>query len=271
MHVFAAHEDLLQHGLIGGVREHAQLDLRVVGGDQHVAVLGLEAAADLAPERRADRDVLHVRVRAREAPGLRAGLQERRVDARALVDDLRAARRGRSWRASRARASARSSARSRARRGSPAARARRSRSQSCHGACATARASRRGSRRAAAARRSRTPPRRAAKISSSSASSSSRTRPLISARRSRFRRTPSSSISRSTATSGSSISLITRSRPRSAICSRCQAASAREQQRVGGERVLEVAGQTALFAQLVERDSRVGRARAGRRRAACRA
>ena len=66
-----------------------------------------------------------------------------------------------------------------------------------------------------------------AKMSSSSAISSARTRALISARRSRFRRTPSSSISRNTATSGSSISSITRSRPRSAICSRCQAASAR--------------------------------------------
>ena len=31
MHVLAALEDLLQHGLVGDVREHAQLDLRVVG------------------------------------------------------------------------------------------------------------------------------------------------------------------------------------------------------------------------------------------------
>ena len=48
----------------------------------------------------------------------------------------------------------------------------------------------------------------------------------ISARRSRFRRTPATSMSRSTLTSGSSTSAMSDSRPRSASCSRCQAASA---------------------------------------------
>ena len=89
VHVLAAREDLLQHRLVGHVREHAQLDLGVVGGDQHAALLGLEAAADLAAERRADRDVLHVRVGARQAARLGDRLQERGVDARALVDQLR--------------------------------------------------------------------------------------------------------------------------------------------------------------------------------------
>ena len=65
-----------------------------------------------------------------------------------------------------------------------------------------------------------------AKISRSSPSISSRTRVVISPRRSRFSRTPSSSRSRSTRTSGNSISSITASSPRSAICSRCQSASA---------------------------------------------
>ena len=50
MHVFPSREDLLQHRLLGGVGEHAQLDLRVVGGDQHAPLLGLEAAADLAAQ-----------------------------------------------------------------------------------------------------------------------------------------------------------------------------------------------------------------------------
>ena len=61
------------------VREHAQLDLRVVDRDQRVAGLGDEAGADLAPDLRADRDVLQVRVDRREAPGRGVRLQQRRV------------------------------------------------------------------------------------------------------------------------------------------------------------------------------------------------
>ena len=49
------------------VRQHAQLDLRVVGRDQHVAGLGDERAADLAAELGADRDVLQVRIAAAQA------------------------------------------------------------------------------------------------------------------------------------------------------------------------------------------------------------
>ena len=66
VHVLAALEDLLQHLLAGDVGEDAQLDLRVVGGDQAAPVLGDEAAADLAAELRPDRDVLEVRVGARQ-------------------------------------------------------------------------------------------------------------------------------------------------------------------------------------------------------------
>ena len=89
MDVLAAQEDLLQRGLVGDVGEHAQLDLRVVGRDQHVPGRGLEAAADLAPELGAHRDVLHVRVRRGEAARRRGGLHERRVDPRLGVDHLR--------------------------------------------------------------------------------------------------------------------------------------------------------------------------------------
>ena len=77
--VLAALEDLLEHVLAGDVGEHAQLDLRVVDRDQHVAGLGDEAGADLAPGLRADRDVLEVRVDRREPPGRRVRLQQRRV------------------------------------------------------------------------------------------------------------------------------------------------------------------------------------------------
>ena len=60
---------------LGQVREHAQLDLRVVGRDQHVARRGHERAPDLAPELGADRNVLQVRIgaaqdaRSRRPPG----------------------------------------------------------------------------------------------------------------------------------------------------------------------------------------------------------
>ena len=102
-------EDLLEHRLVGDVGEHPQLDLRVVGADQHVAGVGLEAAADLAARaacgsgrsggwgwsRRAGRS-------ARPPAGTSCGCARARRPATA-------ARRGRSWPSCRrARASARS-------------------------------------------------------------------------------------------------------------------------------------------------------------------
>ena len=77
MHVLAADEDLLEHRLVGDVGQDAQLDLRVVGADEHVAGRGLEAAADLAAQLGAHRDVLHVRVR-RGQPAGRRGRPARR-------------------------------------------------------------------------------------------------------------------------------------------------------------------------------------------------
>ena len=88
VHVLAALEDLAQDRLVGDVREHAQLDLRVVHRDQQLAGRRLEAAADLAPQRRAYGHVLHVGIRARQAAGLRDGLQEGGVDPRLGVDEL---------------------------------------------------------------------------------------------------------------------------------------------------------------------------------------
>ena len=240
-------------GSLGGVREHAQLDLRVVGGDQHVARLGLEAAADLAPERRADRDVLHVRVGARQPPGLRDRLQERRVDARALVDELRQhVEVGLDQRRELAPAldlrddlvlvaDRLQHARVGREAGLAAALARQAELLEQD----LAELLRRGDQelRRRRARRSRVRARR----------SPSRTRSVISARRSTFSRTPSSSISRSTEHErqldlahhllepalGDLLALPVRERA--------------EQHRLGGERVLEVAGQPALLAQLGER------------------
>ena len=84
MDVVAARERVDQRLVAGQVREHAQLDLRVVGGDQHVPGLGDEGAADLAADLGADRDVLQVRIAAAQAPGRGDRLVELRVDAAGL-------------------------------------------------------------------------------------------------------------------------------------------------------------------------------------------
>ena len=79
--VFAAAEGVDEQRVLGEVREQAQLDLRVVGGEQHVAGRGDEGGADLAAELGADGDVLQVRVGRREAAGGGAGLVESGVEA----------------------------------------------------------------------------------------------------------------------------------------------------------------------------------------------
>ena len=63
------------------MRQHAQLDLRVVRGDQQPVRRACdEGAADPPSERRADRDVLEIRAAAREPSGGGNGLVEGRVD-----------------------------------------------------------------------------------------------------------------------------------------------------------------------------------------------
>ncbi len=79
--VVAAREGRGQRLVARQVRQHAQLDLRVVGRDEHVAGLGDEGAADLAAERGADRDVLQVRIAAAQASGGGHRLVEHRVHA----------------------------------------------------------------------------------------------------------------------------------------------------------------------------------------------
>jgi hypothetical protein len=81
VHVLAALEDLAQTSSPGDVREHAQLDLRVVDAEQHVAGLGDEAGADLAAV--SVRIGMFCRFGLIDAsrPGGGVDLQERRVDA----------------------------------------------------------------------------------------------------------------------------------------------------------------------------------------------
>ena len=76
VNVFAAPERFDQRIFLRQVREHAQLDLRVVGRNQHEPGIGDERAPDLAPEIRADGNVLQVGIAAAEAPGRRHRLIE---------------------------------------------------------------------------------------------------------------------------------------------------------------------------------------------------
>ncbi len=79
--VLAVAEGLDERRLFGEVREHAQLDLRVVGRDQHVAGFGDEGAPDLAADVGPDRDVLQVGIAAAQPPGRRDRLVEAGVHA----------------------------------------------------------------------------------------------------------------------------------------------------------------------------------------------
>ena len=63
MDVQALGEGGFQLGDVAHMGQEAQLDLAVVGADQHLARLGHEGLADLAALLRPDRDVLQVRVR----------------------------------------------------------------------------------------------------------------------------------------------------------------------------------------------------------------
>ncbi len=56
--VFVFAERVGEHRIFRHMREHAQLDLRVVADDQQRAAVGAEGAADLAAQLGADRDVL---------------------------------------------------------------------------------------------------------------------------------------------------------------------------------------------------------------------
>ena len=96
--VLADAERLDQRLVAGQVRQHPQLDLRVVGRDQHVAGRGDERAADLAADLGADRNVLQVGIGAAQAAGgghrlveagvhaagLRVDQQRQRIDVGAL-------------------------------------------------------------------------------------------------------------------------------------------------------------------------------------------
>ncbi len=81
MNVVSAAERLHQQRIFREMGQQPQLDLRIVGGEHHVARLGNESSANLAAQLRADGNILQVRVRGREPPRRRPSLVERGVQA----------------------------------------------------------------------------------------------------------------------------------------------------------------------------------------------
>ena len=76
--------------ILRDMRQHTQLDLRIVRVDQHMVVIRRnEHAAQFAPQLGTHRDILQIRVGRRQAAGRRDRLLEMRVDAAILrADDL---------------------------------------------------------------------------------------------------------------------------------------------------------------------------------------
>ena len=81
VHVGAFAEGRLQPGIVGQVGQQSQFDLRIVRRqEQVIGIPRHESAPDLAPELGADRYVLQIRIRARQAPGGSHRLVVRGVD-----------------------------------------------------------------------------------------------------------------------------------------------------------------------------------------------
>ena len=79
VHVAILGEGLLQLEVAAKVGQQAQLDLRIVGGQQQPAIFRQERLADLPPHFRPDGDVLQIRLAGAEPTGRRHGLLERRM------------------------------------------------------------------------------------------------------------------------------------------------------------------------------------------------
>src|SRR5262252_10571732 len=80
MEVVSLRESLEKSLILRKMRQHSQLDLRIIRREQHVIWRCDESAPDLAAHLTANRDVLQVRRRRRQAPGGGGCLLIRRVD-----------------------------------------------------------------------------------------------------------------------------------------------------------------------------------------------
>ena len=81
VNVLVARESFDQQRVLGKMGEHAQLNLRIVGGDQLAAGIGDKGRADAQSELIANGNVLQVGIGGGEPPGARHGLVERSVQA----------------------------------------------------------------------------------------------------------------------------------------------------------------------------------------------
>ncbi len=94
MNVEPVREGTFELRNIGNVRKNAQLDLRVVGRNEHVSRIGDEGGADLAAFLGADRNVLQVGVGRGQPSRRRRGERITRVNAPGLAMDERGQRIG---------------------------------------------------------------------------------------------------------------------------------------------------------------------------------
>ncbi len=74
MNVLAAAVGLHQQLVSGEMRQQPQLDLRIIGREQHVARLGDECGANLAAKFGADGNILQIGIGGRQPPGRRSRL-----------------------------------------------------------------------------------------------------------------------------------------------------------------------------------------------------
>src|SRR5579883_865960 len=81
MDVLIARKSLDQARFVGNVSQDAQLKLRIIGSEQHIAGIGDKGAPDLASHLRADRDVLQVGIARREPSARGNRLIKRRMHA----------------------------------------------------------------------------------------------------------------------------------------------------------------------------------------------
>ena len=83
VNVLVARKSFDQQRVLGKMGKHAQLNLRIVGGDHLAAGIGDKSRADPQSELIANGNVLKVGIGGREPPGARHGLVEGRVQAAA--------------------------------------------------------------------------------------------------------------------------------------------------------------------------------------------
>ena len=88
MDVLTTRKRIDQYRIVRHMGEHAQLDLRIVSGEQEIAGAPRnEGSADFLADLGANRDVLQIRIGRREPAGRRHSLIEARVHAMGLRID----------------------------------------------------------------------------------------------------------------------------------------------------------------------------------------